>query len=611
MVIAVKPFTPIVNKNLKRQAAIVITSRAPKLIKDRSQFPPGRPPGPPNLDLCPNTLMTTRRPPKAIQEPATTTAMLKAAADIFSEALFLIDRSHRIILANNAAQKLTSLEESNLVGQQIESILLLEHPDTQIQITTIPLSTTELVILRAKIHAQLHSATFLPLHYIPYFKAFKPRPISLAIVTPHVSTETQDHTSSTIQTNILGQLVMRIAHDFSNSLTAIIGNAELIEEHISTLLHTLPTANPESIATYLDQALPEIQDVVRTSREMAQFIQTLQEYAKQQPTTGHTLDLNTAIAETITMARSLLGRKIQIEFLPSDDLPQIYIDRLRIDQILLSILVHSKKTMSAGGHITIQTEPALIDNEFVTSHPGAREGNYTRLSLTDTSAGMDSETLKRIFDFPTSKRPSDPGRLELPTVYSVLKQFNGYIDVESWPGKGTRFDIYIPQTPTTNQTSITIVDDEEVLYLHLSREPNESASTAQNVLPNGSLILLAEDDTAVRNYIERHLRKAGYEVMITNDGTSALELYRQLSNDDTQPALLITDLGLPGMDGRTLCSTIRETYPTAPVLLTSGYRIDLDGSTKKTPEGFDFLQKPFAPNILLTTIERILSKASL
>ncbi len=552
-----------------------------------------------------------RRSNKRNPEPTATAAMLKNAADIFSEALFLIDRSRRIILANNAAQKMTTLEETSLIGQQIESILSLENLQTQLKVTSIKLPPKELLVLRAKIHAVPHSATFLPLNYIPYFAAFRPRPTALAIVTPQISTQAQDHTTATIYQQILGQLTMRIAHDFSNSLTSIIGNAELIEEQISALLKP---PIPEPLTTLLDQGLPEIQDVVRKSRQMAQFINTLQQYARQQPTSSQTLDLNTAITETITMARSLLGRKIQIEFLPSEDLPEIYIDRLRIDQILLSILVTSKNAMPSGGRIAIETEEAFLDKEFVAAHPGAREGSYTRLSITDSSTGMDSETLKRIFDIPNSNKTPELASLGLPTVYSFVKQFKGYIDVESWIGKGTRFDIYFPQTPLGPITPPSVEDDDEVLVLHLLRQPTQNALNPEPALPNppkGSLILVAEDETDVQRFIERYVRRAGYETMITSDGNVALELYRKITKEGNQPALLISDLGLPGMDGRTLCNAIRQEHPTARVLLTSGYRIELEGNSRKTKDGFDFLQKPFAPNILLATIQRILSKPTI
>lgn len=547
---------------------------------------------------------TKKKKPKP--EPTAIAAMLRDAADAISQPLFLIDRSHRIVLANNAAQKLTAFDETNLLGRRIETFLSFEDPQTHLTIPTLELSSIETLVLRAKIHGLLHSVTFLPLQYIHYFAAFKPRPTALAIVTPETSAQAQDHTTA-IHLNFLGQLAFKIAHDLSNSLTSIIGNAELIQEQITTLL-TPPV--PEPLTTLLETGLPEIQDVVRKSREMADFIGTLKEYARQQPTAGVSVDLNTAIADTMTMARSLLGRKIQIQFLKAEELPEIYMDRLRIDQILLSILVHSKNAMPTGGRVTIETEEAFLNAAFVAKHPGAREGRYTKLSLTDSSAGIDHETLKHIFDLPKSSKAPDPAtNLGLPTVYSVLKQFRGYINVESWIGKGTRFDIYFQQTPLEPVAVDTPPpENEEILFLHL--QPPPSISSLQRTPPNGSLILVAEDDLDIQKYFQRNLAKAGYETIITNDGNRALDLYRTLSNEGKQPALLIADLGLPAMDGRSLCNTVRHEYPYAAVLLTSGYRIDLDSATRKTEEGFDFLQKPFAPYILLSTIERILSKAT-
>jgi len=543
--------------------------------------------------------MQSRRKKKT-SEAKTTAHVLKSAADLFSEALFLIDRSHRIVLANNAAQKMTALPETLLITQQIETILSLETSKSKPG--RIKLPNDSLLFLPGKVHAVAYAVTFLPLHYIPYFAAFKPRPIALAIVTPEASPQLQDHTTATIFLQVLGQLTLRVAHDFSNSLTSIIGNAELIKEQITELLK--PPV-PEKVATLTESGLPEILDVIRKSREMAQFINTLQEYARQYPTSSQTLDLNTAINETITMARGLLGRKIQIDFLPSDGLPTVYMDRLRIDQILLSILVNSKNNMPSGGRITIETEEAVLNDDFVNAHPGSREGTYTRLSITDSSAGIDPEKLSHIFAFPKSAKSPDPAILGLSTVYSILKQFRGYIDVESWIGKGTRFDIYIPPTPS-GPAHITIVDDEEILYLPLKPFAPATPTQARPNSPTNSLILVAEDDTEINKFIDRYLRKAGYQIIITGDGNNALTLYRELTSEGKQPALLIADLGLPGIDGRTLSTTIRQEFPTAPILLTSGYKIEL-GPNQKTEDGFDFLQKPFGPDSLLNTIERMLS----
>ena len=381
---------------------------------------------------------------------------------------------------------------------------------------------------------------------------------------------------------------MRIAHDLSNSLTSIIGNAELIKEQLDDLLIS-PT--PESIRALKANGLPEIDDVIRKSQEMAQFITTLREYAQQSPNKTRPLDLNSAINETLGIARSLLGPKIQIDFLPSDELPRVGMDRLRIEQVLFSILLNCKNAMPSGGRITIQTEHATLDSEFVSTHRGARPGAYSRLSITDSSNGMDSKQMAGIFEFPAGELIDSASVLGLPIVYSIVKRYEGYIDVESWTGKGTRYDIYIP--PTTPSSAFT---DQR-----FPSSPGQSHSHEMAEEVKSSLILVAEDDSDIQRTIERYVSRAGYRTIFTADGNEALALYRQ-----HQPELLIADLGLPGIDGRALSKTIQQEFPSARILLTSGYKIDLD-STGKTPDGFAFLQKPFEPHRLTTTIERMLS----
>lgn len=530
----------------------------------------------------------------------TAAALLRNAANVFSEALFLLDRSNRIILANNAAQRLTGLDEPNLIGQQINSILTIQDRQTRTRVDHLEIPETDLLVFRAKIHANYYTATFSPLTYIPYFAAFRPRATALAILSPSTPLQADHTTKSTIYLQLLGQLTMRIAHDFGNSLTSITGNAELIHEQISEALQTIQNDDPSR--NLIRESLGQIKAILRKSREMAHFVTTLQQYAKQQPTHGESIELNHAISDTITMARHLLGRKIQIEFLPSDDLPPVYIDQLRIDQILFSILVHCKNAMPQGGRITILTDQLLLDEQFVATHPGSRTGNYTRLSITDSSAGMDQDTLNRIFHFPSQPPTAETSALALPTVYAIVKQFHAYIDVESWVGRGTRFDILLPQTPPPPQAD---TEADEILVLNLPTDRSQNILSKETT-PTGSLILIAEDDTDICNFIKGYVTRAGYETKIATDGNAALNLYRTLTREGNQPALLIADLGLPGIDGKTLSYAIRHEYPGARILLTSGFPTEVDQKTKKTRDGFHFLQKPFPANLLLTTIDRII-----
>jgi two-component system, cell cycle sensor histidine kinase and response regulator CckA len=531
-------------------------------------------------------MATKRRHETSDSQPGAKT--LRSATDLLTEPIFLIDRSARIVLANNAAQTITGLPESLLLRKPIATILSLQLSQPGTHTRKIRLPTPDLVTLPASVHSLSFSATFVPLIEVANFSHFKPRPTGFVIVRPAPFRQIHDHTSTTIYVQTIGYLTMKIAHDLSNSLTSIIGNAELLAEQLNDIL-ALPT--PETIASLKDNGLPELHDVIRKSREVAQFINTLREYARQPLINSHTLDVNNAIRETLAIARTLLGRKIQIDFLPSNELPRIQMDRFRIDQLLFSILLNCTKAMPSGGLITLETKSATLDRDFAETHRGARTGTYTRLTITDSSVGLDSEQVTRIFDFPPAE-DFDSAGLGLPILYSIVKRFDGYVTVDSSPGKGRRFDIYIPSdpmiSPSPEQRALDFLPD------------SESPAAA-----NSSLILVADDDSDIRRTIARYVSRAGYTTAFAADGKIAFDLYKRLTAEGNQP-LLIADLGLPEIDGRTLSITIQKQFRTARILLMSGYAIDINPTTGKTSEGFTFLQKPFEPNALLTTIERLL-----
>jgi len=188
-----------------------------------------------------------------------------------------------------------------------------------------------------------------------------------------------------------------------------------------------------------------MQDFVRTVPGMATFIKKLQDYAKQQPRPKETLDINQTIGEIIPIAQRLLGRKISLEFLPSDALAQFYGENAQIDQIIFSLFLNSKENMPAAGRVTIRTEPSQLTNEFIESHAGAHPGQYIRLTVADTGNEIPADALPQTFELfsPTSTHESG---LRLPTVYAIVKQLGGYIDVESWQGHGSRFEIYLPES---------------------------------------------------------------------------------------------------------------------------------------------------------------------
>ena len=516
---------------------------------------------------------------------------LRQAIDLLSEAVFVVDLSDQIIVANNAAQTTTGLPESALIGKPIATILSL-NDETQTTSYRSPFGS--LIALPAAIHALKYTATVIPLTDLNYFADFTPRPAALVIVTPLWSP--QDHTTTTIYEQFIGNLTLRITHDLSNSFTSVMMNAELVHEVLNDLLEN-PT--PERCASLRDSGLPEIRDVIRKIREMAEFTKTLRDYAGQPPLNTHTLDLNTAINETLPIARTLLGSKIQIDFLPATELPPIYIDRFRIDQLILRMLLTCKNAMPSGGSIVINTEPATLDQEFSLTHSGARPGTYTRLSFQDSSPGMNSEQVTRVFDLPTSEIFDS----SLPIAYSIVKRFGGYITVKSSPGQGTRFDIYFPSIPTPLSTT-TVLHGRTIGHGSTSKS-NESPGPT-----HASLILVADDDSDIQQTIARYVSREleGYQITFAGDGETTLNLYRQLADEGNQPALLIADLGLPKIGGRSLSVTIQREFPSALILLTSGYSIDTHPITGKTEEGFHFLPKPFEPNAFITTVKRLLNQ---
>src|SRR5215213_590861 len=227
-------------------------------------------------------MATKRRHETSDSQPGAKT--LRSATDLLTEPIFLIDRSARIVLANNAAQTMTGLPESLLLRKPIATILSLQLSQPGTDTKQIRLPTPDLVTLPASVHSLSFSATFVPLTGLPYFSNFKPRPSAFVIVRPAPFRQIHDHTNTTIYVQTIGYLTMKIAHDLSNSFTSIIGNAELLAEQLNDIVSS-PT--PRSIASLKDNGLPELHDVIRKSREVAQFINTLREYARQQPFSTH------------------------------------------------------------------------------------------------------------------------------------------------------------------------------------------------------------------------------------------------------------------------------------------------------------------------------------
>jgi two-component system cell cycle sensor histidine kinase/response regulator CckA len=366
----------------------------------------------------------------------------------------------------------------------------------------------------------------------------------------------------------IGMLAGGIAHDFNNMLTAILGYSELLTEQIGP-----------------DKPMgQDLREIMAAAQRAAALTQQLLAFSRQQLLALAPLDLTTVVRDVEAMLRRLLGEQITIATVLADDIDPVMADVTHLEQILVNLSVNARDAMPEGGRLTLATRNIILDAGYAAAHPGAKAGSYVTLAVTDTGAGMSSETQRRIFEpfFTTKERGRGTG-LGLAAVYGIVKQLDGYIEVESQPARGSTFTIYLPRTEQAARGPIRPV-------------PVMSPAGTET-------ILLVEDERGVRAFMKITLQRFGYQVIEADTAEAALML---LDGSDTPVHLLLTDIVLPRMDGRELAVRVTRDRPHVHVLFMSGY-----ASGQSTIEGFlepgsQFLEKPFTAHALLTKTRQLL-----
>jgi two-component system, cell cycle sensor histidine kinase and response regulator CckA len=518
-------------------------------------------------------------------------ALLNSLAAHLRDGLLTIDQNRRITFVNESAATMSGYTKDEMIGQAVEELFppLIEtdsefHPITRAQ------NTKEPVAYRSKPLWQE-----IDLNVIPNDHQGEPHGSDLhsMIVLRSVNAKngSEEDDSHTARMRLMGQLTMGIAHDFNNALTSIICNTQLVGEIFGQLSHS--QAQSPVVAGEWARAPRYLNDITRVSLKVAAFIRALLAYARQQQLAREPIDLNEAVTDTMYLTRKLLGEEVTTSFQAEENLSLIYAERSQIDQVLWNLLVNARDAMPNGGHLRVETAFITLDDSFTATREWAKPGDFIRLSVSDTGTGMDQKTVKKIFDlFFTTKAEGQGSGLGLATVYGIVKQHNGYIDVQSELGKGTRFDIYLPLA--------------EAHHRRLSSNTRDITASRSEHRRRKSLILVAEDDHNVRMLIKRIITRAGSRVVTVNAGDKALKRFRKLRRQGDRVDLVILDVGLPGMDGRTVCQKIHAIDPEVPVLLTSGYGNPFQQDQSITEAGFEFLAKPFDGSQLLTRIEQML-----
>jgi PAS domain S-box-containing protein len=359
----------------------------------------------------------------------------------------------------------------------------------------------------------------------------------------------------------IGQLAGGVAHDFNNILLAIIMQLELLRMSSS--------ADAE-----IQQGLDEL-DV--TAQRAAALTRQLLMFSRRSVLEIKVLDLNDVVANLLKMLSRLLGEDNTLVFERKTALPAIEADAGMLEQVLMNLAVNARDAMPKGGRITLSTEAVQFDSDLGLSNPDRRAGRYVCLSVCDTGMGMDEETLKRIFEpFFTTKPQGKGTGLGLATVYGIVAQHRGWVDVESRLGKGTTFRVYLPE----------------------SSKRTEEAAEEKDVgaRPGKESILVAEDDPSVRQVLVMNLCRLGYQIYEASTGPEALAVWKE---HQEQIELLLTDLVMPdGMTGLELAELVHADKPSLKVIISSGYSPELVEQGKPTDRSIVYLAKPYRMSLL-------------
>ena len=369
----------------------------------------------------------------------------------------------------------------------------------------------------------------------------------------------------------IGRLAGGVAHDFNNMLGVILGHAEL----------TLDVVDP---ASPLYNGLQEIRKAAIRSGDLTR---QLLAFARKQTIAPKALDLNETVEGMLKMLRRLIGENVELAWRPCPVAARVEMDPSQIDQILANLCVNARDAVGDKGHVAIETGLAEFDEATCAAHAGFLPGRFVMLAVGDDGCGMDSATLLRLFEpFFTTKEIGKGTGLGLATVYGIVKQNNGFIDVDSEVGRGSTFRIYLPQ---------------------LRDAPAETAPAAPPPLPAGhETILLVEDEPALLNMARTMLEQIGYRVLPAATPAEALRLAKRESG---RIDLLMTDVVMPQMNGRDLGQILAEECPGLKRLYMSGYTADVIAHHGVLEPGVHFIAKPFTPAELAAKIRAALAGA--
>lgn len=375
---------------------------------------------------------------------------------------------------------------------------------------------------------------------------------------------------------VIGHLTGGIAHDFNNLLTIISGNLEIAQR---------------AVANWSDGSMTKINRTLESARHGAQRAAKLTErllaFARKQPFDTKVIHPNELIANVTDFFSRTLGENIRLEIEADKDVWTLETDPHQLETALLNLVVNSRDAMSAGGNLKISTTNTVVDHEYCETNPDASVGAHVVISVSDTGSGMDETTLNRAFEpFFSTKEVGHGTGLGLSQVYGFVRQSGGFITIDSLPGVGTTVSVYLPKSG-----------------LAAERSSPPAAELKQVAQGDGQTILVVEDDDDVRAYILDTLEELGYEPLAARDAEAATKIFR--SSPD-RIDLLLTDVIMPGKNGRVLSEELLSIRADLKVVFMTGYSREVIVHNGRLDPGLELLQKPITRNALAAKLHFLL-----
>jgi nitrogen-specific signal transduction histidine kinase/CheY-like chemotaxis protein len=373
-----------------------------------------------------------------------------------------------------------------------------------------------------------------------------------------------------------GQLAGGIAHDFNNVIGAIQGWAELGEEQSAQ-------NKDATLENYFKKIHLQCDRVTSLIRQLLAF-------ARRQILEPRNLNLNQSVQDVMSLLDKVIGKDIEIKTALAADLAAVRADPTQIEQVLMNLCINSRDAMPKGGRIIIETSNARFSEEDCRHSAGLLPGHFGEIRVIDTGAGMDATTRERIFEpFFTTKGTGKGTGLGLATVYGIVKQHSGFILVESEPGSGSTFRIFIP--------------------VSVGAAPSEVPTALSSNVPvrgGRETVLLADDHEGQREMAQSVLAAQGYRILLANDGEEAVRVFR--ANHD-RIALVVLDVIMPWKSGSEVFMAIRELNPAVPIMFATGYSNELATLADLAQRGVTILQKPYSPSVLCRRVRELLDGA--